>query len=150
VRTFRYCGDVEVIRFLRHIFGRKQPVDCDDQTDDGDYDADTQEMILSSFDLLEHLENKGEDLKSERVIHHFFVGNHRDIQRASRLFESQGFLVEIKEDNRLHIVERCVLSISWVQRTIPFMLQTSGEFDLEYDGWDCGQTLGPNDQLFIR
>lgn len=141
-----------MIRFLRRIFGGHGPSIYANDSNDGDaeYDAETQEMILSSFDLIEHLQAKGENLENERAISHFFVGEDQDIQRAADLFESWGFLIGMQEDNRLQIVERAVLSNVWIKHVIPLICRTAGEFDLDYNGWDCGRTLGPNDQLFIR
>ena len=139
-----------MIKFLRRIFGGKRKGIFDDENEDNQFDAETQEMILSSFDLLERMVARGEDMSSERAISHFFVGNDSDVERASRLFEGQGFLIGLKEGSRLHVVERSVVDISWVEHTIPLMLQTGGEFELDYDGWDCGPALGPRDQMFIK
>jgi hypothetical protein len=138
-----------VIRFLRRVFGGHGPSIYDSQGDDENYDAETQEMILSSADLLEHLENKGEDLGENRAVSHFFVGEKPDIDRAACLFENMGFLIGVRENGRLQIVERAILSSAWIARTIPLMYRTGGEFELDYDGWDCSRPLGPQDELTI-
>jgi hypothetical protein len=139
-----------VIRFLRRIFGRHGPSIYDNQhCDDGDYDTETYDMILSSIDLLEHLRNAGENVELERAVSHFFVGESCDIKRAGRMFRGLGFLIGVEEDNRLQIVERAILSDAWVARTIPFMHRTGGEFELDYNGWDCGRALDPTEELVI-
>jgi hypothetical protein len=135
--------------FLRRVFGGHGPSIYADEDDHEHYDAETLDLILSSADLLERIRNSGEDLQMERVVSHFFVGEDHDVARAARLFENLGFLIGVKEDNRLQVVERATLSSAWIERTIPLMCRTAGEFELDYDGWDCGPRLGPNDQIVI-
>lgn len=136
------------MKFLRRVFGRHGPTIYNDENDGEYYDAQTQEMIFSSFDLLERLQNVL-SLDSERIISHFFVGEDDNIRRSSGLFRDLGFLIGIQESNRLQIVERAIVSADWIERTIPLMCRTSGEFELEYDGWDCGRIIGPSDEIII-
>ena len=133
-----------MIRFLRRVFGRKGPsVFADEAEGDEQYDAGTQEMVLSSLDLLEHIASKGENLGSERVINHFFSGEPADVSRAVSLFDSMYYLTDVPEPHLLHVVTRSSLSVQWVKQTIPEMCCIAGEFELTYDGWDCGPEIGP-------
>lgn len=139
-----------MMRFLRRVFGGHGPSIYSDQPDNAEYDADTQNMILSSADLLEHMLANGEDLDSEHVINHFFSGEEIDVRRAVKLFDYLGFLIGEQGNGRLHVVERGVLSIDWIEQTIPLMFRRAGEFDLNYDGWDVGQVVGPQDTIVIN
>jgi hypothetical protein len=139
-----------MMRFFRRVFGGHGPSIYSDEPDSAEYDSDTQNMILSSIDLLELILAKGEELESERVINHFFNGENTDVIRAARFFDDLGYFISDKQHEKLHIVERDVLSVGWIEQTIPLMCRRAGEFDLDYDGWDIGQALGPRDTLFIN
>jgi hypothetical protein len=137
-----------MIAFLRRPFGHSQPSLYAKETVEGDvYDADTQEMILFSFDLLERMGDKGDSLDEEWLIGHFFSGEVENIRRAAGLFQSWGFYIGVQEECRLQITERNYLSVAWVETTIPMMCRTAGEFELNYDGWDCerGKDLDPGE-----
>lgn len=129
-----------MIGFLRRVFGGHKPNASTHEAKDDPYDAETQEMILSSFDLLEHMQAKGDDLEIERVISHFFFGADRDISRAEGLVRSWGFTLGEREPGRLQAIERAAPNRQWVGATIPMMCRTAGEFDLAYDGWDADPT----------
>jgi hypothetical protein len=132
------------------VFGRHGPsIYADQAHGDEQYDAETQELILSSFDLLEHMSSKGEDFEQERIINHFFSGWEQDLPRAATAFKGMGYLVDMPDKNRLHVVDRAFVSIDWVEATIPRMCQTAGEFELNYDGWDCGPAIGQNQRPII-
>ncbi|MCB2051869.1 MAG: hypothetical protein KDE63_10610 [Novosphingobium sp.] len=139
-----------MIGWLRRIFGGHGPsIYSREEFSDEQYDPETQELILSSFDLLEHITNKGEALDSERLVNHFFSGEPANVQRSIPVFQDMLYLTDIHEPHLLHVVGRATLSRSWVEMTIPKMCRIAGEFELNYDGWDCGPEIGPNDQPII-
>ncbi|KHS49112.1 ribonuclease E inhibitor RraB [Novosphingobium subterraneum] len=138
------------MNFLRRWFGPKQrSVFSDEAVGDEQYDPETQEMILSSFDLLEHMSAKGESFEKERVVSHFFAGEPRNVSRAALMFQDLAFVTDIPDHDRLHVVGRALLSHQWVEQTMPLMCRLAGEFELNYDGWDCGPEIGPDQQLTI-
>ena len=135
---------------LRRIFGRQGPsIYADERRGDEQYDPETQEMMLSSFDLLERIEAEGGSTDSERLVSHFFAGEPTNVARAAHAFEGMSYLTDIPEADRLHVVGRAALSTDWVERTIPIMCRLAGDFELNYDGWNCGSEIGPNQQPII-
>ena len=139
-----------MIRFLRRVFDRRGPSIFPDKVVGGEqYDPETQEMVLSSFDLLEHMVSKGEALNCERVINHFFSGEPANVRRAIPAFENMLNLTDVPEPHLLHVVGRANLSVQWVEQTIPVMCRIAGEFELNYDGWDCGPEIRPNEEPII-
>ena len=136
--------------FLRRMFGRHGPsIYADEGRGDEQHDPETQEMILSSFDLLERFTAKGESSDIERVVSHFFAGEPANVARAVLVFEDMSYLTDVPEPDRLHVVGRATLSTDWVERTIPIMCRLAGECELNYDGWNCGPEIGPNQQPVI-
>ena len=79
----------------------------------------------------------------------FFAGEPNNVVRAVSVFRSMSYLTDVPEGDRLHVVGRATLSIRWVEQTIPLMCRLAGEFELNYDGWDCGPEIGPNEQPTI-
>ena len=140
-----------MIRFLRRVFGRHGPsIYANEAVGDEQFDPETQEMILSSFDLLERLVERGEKLEGDRIVNHFFAGDRKDVERAATYFRGMGYLTDSPEPHMLHVVENSKLSHRWVEDTIPKMCRLAGEFALNYDGWDCGAEIGPDQQLITR
>ena len=139
-----------MIRLLRKLFGRKGPsIYADEAFGDEQFDPETQEMILSSFDLLERMATKGERFDAERVVSHFFAGEPVNVRRAFLAFEDLDYVTDVPAKDRLHVVGRAALSTRWVELTIPQMCRLAGEFELNYDGWDCGPEIGPDQQPII-
>jgi hypothetical protein len=135
---------------LRRLFGpKRKSIFADEAFGDEQFDPETLEMILSSFDLLERMSAKGERFEKERVVSHFFAGEPFNVSRAVSMFQGLGFLTDVPAPDRLHVVGRALLSRPWVENMIPQMCQLAGDFELNYDGWDCGPEIEPDQQPII-
>jgi hypothetical protein len=135
---------------LRWLFGpKRKSIFADEAIGDEQFDPETQEMVLSSFDLLEQMSARGEGFEKERVVSHFFAGEPPYVSRAVLMFRDLGFLTDIPDLDRLHVVGRGLLTHQWVEQTIPLMCRLAGEFELNYDGWDCGPEIEPDQQPII-
>ncbi|QDZ07249.1 hypothetical protein FPZ24_06970 [Sphingomonas panacisoli] len=102
-----------------------------------EFDEETSEMISASDALLSRMRVGSIDLTRKRMVTHLFLGNDRDLDRASRLLESLGYSSDEMGSGRLVVSEQVAVGEGWVRRVVPVMMQTAGEFELIYDGWDA-------------
>jgi hypothetical protein len=101
------------------------------------FDEETSELIEAGDDLIERMRRRSVNLTKQRVITHLFVGEDHNLQRASKLLSTMGYLIEEVGDGRLLVSEHHIVDETWVRHATPAMVQTAGEFDLTYDGWDA-------------
>ena len=101
------------------------------------------DQVEKAKQILEVLEEHGEDLNDERhVIHYFYGGNFEALGAALR---ELGYSVTATADEDGVVAERHeVIGESWRTTTLLGLCQLADQYGAEYDGWEASMERQPD------